>query len=123
MLLTGKSADLYKKMIAELKESALKNSFELNPTELTIDFEIAVIGAFRFHFPRIKINGCFFHLGQNFFRKVVEIGLKTHYNEDESLRKFVKKVICLALLPKDKVQDAFIELCEFHKPEYEQIPF
>jgi hypothetical protein len=29
---------------------------ELKPSELTIDFEIAVMGAFRYHFPRIEIN-------------------------------------------------------------------
>ena len=55
------------------------------------------------------------------FRKIAEIGLKKQYQEDENLKKFVKKIISLALVPIDKVQDVFVELCEFEKPEYEQI--
>jgi ferredoxin len=53
------SEELYKKMIAKLKEGALNNSTELNPQELTIDFEHAVMNAFNYHFPRIKISTCF----------------------------------------------------------------
>jgi hypothetical protein len=30
-------------------------------------------------------------------------------------------VICLALLPKEKVEDAFIALCEYHRAENEEI--
>jgi len=59
-LLTGKSEDLYKKLLSELKDGALRNSLELKPTQLTIDFELAVTGAFQYHFPSIEITGCFF---------------------------------------------------------------
>ena len=120
-LLTGKSEDIYKKLVSELKDGALKNSFELKPTQLTIDFEQAVIGAFKYHFPRIEVSGCFFHFGQSLFRKVVEIGLKVQYQEDENLKKYVKKIISLALVPRDKVQDIFVELCEIEKPEFDSI--
>ena len=75
-LLTGKSEDVYKKLLLELKDGALKNSFELKPTQLTFEFEQAVIGAFKYHFPRTEVSGCFFHFGQSIYRKVVEIGLK-----------------------------------------------
>ena len=108
-LLTGKSEDLYKKLLSELKDGALRNSLELKPTQLTIDFELAVMGAFQYHFPRIEISGCFFHFGQSLYRKIVnfiliiyiflfwyflkvDIGLKTQYQEDENLRKYVKKI-------------------------------
>jgi hypothetical protein len=60
-------------------------------------------------------------IGQSLFRKIAEIGLKKQYQEDEYLKKFVKKIISLALVPIDKVQDVFVELCEFEKPDYEQI--
>jgi hypothetical protein len=70
-LLTGKSEDLYKKLLSELKDGALRNSLELKPTQLTIDFELAVMGAFQYHFPRIEISGCFFHFGQSLYRKIV----------------------------------------------------
>ena len=120
-LLTGKSEGIYKNLISELKDGALRNSFELKPAILKIDFELAVIGAFKYHFPTIEVSGCFFHFGQSLFRKIVEIGLKKQYQEDDDLKKFVKKIISLALVPKDHVQDVFVELCEFEKPQYDQI--
>jgi hypothetical protein len=55
------------------------------------------------------------------YRKIVEIGLKKQYSEDENLKSFVKKIICLALVPIDKVDEAFCDLCEFEVPEYEQM--
>ena len=57
--------------------------------------EHAVMNAFKYHFPRIQISTCFFHFGQNIFRKIVEIGLKKQYSEDENLRSFVKKLFVL----------------------------
>ena len=108
-------------MIAKLKEGALNNSTELNPQELTIDFEHAVMNAFNYHFPRIKISICFFHFGQNIYSKFVEFGLKKQYSEDENLKSFFKKIICLALLPIHKVDEAFCDLCEFEVSEYEQM--
>ena len=38
-------------------------------------------------------------------------------NNDSSLRKWVKKVICLALVPVEKVEDVFEQLC-IEKPDY-----
>jgi hypothetical protein len=99
----------------------LNSSIELNPQELTIDFEQAVMNAFKYHFPRIQISACFFHFGQNIYRKIVEIGLKVQYSEDENLKSFVKKIIYLALLPIDKVDESFCDLCEFEVPEYEEM--
>ena len=56
ILLTGKSEALYRKMLKELKEGGLNNSMDLQPNELTIDFELAVMNAFKYHFPRITIG-------------------------------------------------------------------
>jgi hypothetical protein len=38
IFLTGKCEELYKIMIAKLKEGAFNNAIELNPQELTINF-------------------------------------------------------------------------------------
>ena len=113
--------NIYKKLLAELKDGASRNSFELKPAQLTIDFEQAVIGAFKYHFPRTEVSGYFFHFGQSLYWKVVEIGLKVQYQEDENLKKYVKKFISLALVPMDKVQDVFVELCESERPDYDSI--
>ena len=65
----------------------------------------------------MKYLAVFFHFGQSLYRKVVEIGLKVQYQEDENLKKYVKKIISLALVPTDKVQDVFVELCELERPD------
>ena len=69
----------------------------------------------------VFFRGCFFHLGQNLYRKICELGLKKQYDDDETLRNFVKKIICLSLVPKDKVAEVFCDLCEFETPAYEEI--
>ena len=126
ILLTGKSELLYKKMLRELKDAALNIGLELKPQELVIDFEKAVMNAFKFHWPNIRIIGCFFHLASNFYKKVCNVGLKTQYDEDEKIKTWVKKVTCLALVPIDKVEELFEELCIqksywFDTPEYAKI--
>ena len=71
--------------------------------------------AFIFHFPRIKC--CFFHLGQGFYRKLCTEGLKEQYKHDADFKMWVKKVISLALIPVEKVEDFFKQLCT-NKSDY-----
>jgi hypothetical protein len=75
-LLTNKTIPTNRCLISELKDGAAKIKLILNPKIVMIDFEQAVINAFLYHFPSITIKLCFFHCGQNLFKKIVEIGLK-----------------------------------------------
>jgi hypothetical protein len=50
------------------------------------------------------VQGCFFHFGQCLFKQIKdEAKLKTEYSQDPILRKWFKKVVSLALIPKNKV--------------------
>ena len=84
------------------------------------DFELAAVNAFKYHFPGLKFKCCFFHLGQNFYKKIVNLGLKEQYQNDESLRIWVRMIIALAFLPVDKVVDVFVDLC-CEKPDYAEV--
>lgn len=42
----------------------------LNPTRVSVDFELAIHNAFREVFPGISIDGCFFHLVENLKRVI-----------------------------------------------------
>ena len=53
-----------------------------------------------------------FHLAQSFYRKLVECGFKTLYDENKQLNIWFKKVIGLSLIPPSKVTDVFVELLE-----------
>ena len=59
------------------------------PEFVSLDFEMEAIQAFLFCFHTLKIIGCWFHFGQCLFRKIVEIGLKTQYGDDEDLKKYI----------------------------------
>ena len=56
------------------------------------------------------IIGCWFHFGQCLFRKLVEIGLKSIYSQDTELKKTFKNCVALALMPKNKVCDIFLDM-------------
>jgi hypothetical protein len=109
-LLTGKDENHYKSLIFQLKEAALNVGLELKPTYLMIDFEKSTMNAFKYHFPAIIIICCFFHLSQNFFKKLVECGFKSQYSTNNDLKTWFKKIIALSLVPPEKVVDIFEEL-------------
>jgi len=47
-----------------------------------------------------------FHYGQSLFRKFTDLGLKTSFQNDESLRIWFRSFAALALLPQEDVHDA-----------------
>ena len=46
------------------------------PNKILLDFEFVPINAFQKHHPASMLLGCYFHLFQNFVRKIGELGLK-----------------------------------------------
>ena len=50
-------------------------------------------------FPTATVKGCFYHFAQAIWRKIQQLGLQVSYQEEESIRKFFRKVISLALVP------------------------
>ena len=81
------------------------------------DFEVAQLNAFKYHFPNVKMIGCFFHFGQCLYRKIVEVGLKSQYDCDSELRTWFKGMVCLALVPEDEVDAAYWLLVD-ESPNY-----
>ena len=95
----------------------MKIRLEMKPEIVMLDFEHEAINAFGFHFPFSLIKACFLHLGQSFYRRLCAEGLKEQYKADLELKKWIKKIICLALVPIDQVENCFMTLCE-NKPDY-----
>ena len=110
-LLSGKSEVVYKHLLSELKEAALKIKLKLEPKEVLTDFERAAMNAYTYHYPEVKIRSCYFHFGQNIFRKIVDIGLKQQYQNDKELKKWVNMIIASLILP-NLVSDQFVLLIE-----------
>ena len=66
------------------------------PTHLIVDFEKAVINAFESHFPQTQVKGCFFHLTQNVWRKIQELGLKKIDQQDPSFALQIRMIPAFA---------------------------
>ena len=66
------------------------------PTHLIVDFEIASINAFSQYFHTTKVQVCFFHLCQNVWRKVQQLGLGARYMQDPEFATKVRMLPALA---------------------------
>lgn len=113
VLTTNKNGETYKEIFAQLK----RLEPNLNPTDVTVDFELAPMNAIHTFFELAEIHGCFFHFGQNIWRKVQEVGLQCEYSKNADFALNIRLLIALAFVPVESVADAFGQLCasEFYK--------
>lgn len=119
VLLSNKRQQTYDELFKEL----LELETNINPTDVTIDFEKAAINAIKDNFPLADIHGCHFHFSQNIWRHIQSIGLQKRYNEDEDFALQLRLLIALAFVPEDDVTKAYDELIstEFYASNDDQI--
>ena len=63
--------------------------------------------AFERALPNATISGCFFHLSQNFIRKIGELGLKNLYHSNPELSLVLKLIPALACEKLENVKSSF----------------
>ena len=66
---------------------------------INVDYENAAIISLRQIFPEVTIQGCLFHYAQCINRAVQRCGLQVAYNNNEVVKRWVRKIVSLALLP------------------------
>ena len=66
------------------------------PDKVLIDFELAAMKAFEKTLPNATISGCFFHLMQNFIRRIGELGLNKLCQSDPEFSLALKLIPALA---------------------------
>ena len=54
--------------------------------------------------------GCFFHYCQAIYRQVQNLGMQQQYSTNELFRILCRKIMPLALMPRDKVTSSFDEI-------------
>ena len=108
-LLGGKMETTYRRMILELVNACRNMGLEFKPPRIIIDFEQGAFSAFKFFFKDSHILGCFFHFGQCLFRKLVELGLKKAYGEDEALQKWFNWCVSLVFIPLRHIETVFAD--------------
>ena len=69
-------------------------------------------GTIKHHFPTADIKGCVFLWSQAVLRKVAKLGLKTAYDQKQSTRIFIRKILALPFLLSDYIRPAFLQLVQ-----------
>lgn len=70
------------------------------------DFEMGLQNAVHEVFPRTDRAGCFYHLSANGRKKAVSLGLREKLQSDQAFLLESKKVLALAFVPPDHLDDA-----------------
>jgi len=95
-------------LFRELKNIAETEGFDLKPTTMMSDFELANINQAKAHFPRVRIKNCLFHFSQNIWRNCVERGLKTANADNKPIRQRIMHLFGLPFVPLvDDVEEVF----------------
>ncbi|CAF0986321.1 unnamed protein product [Brachionus calyciflorus] len=68
---------------------------------------MAFLNASSVVFDKVPLFGCYFHFKQNMWRKILELGLKPIYTENEEVRNLLKLPQALALIPANDVLHGF----------------
>ena len=85
-LLPNKTQDTYTKFFRKID-----TSIKVKPLSINVDFEKAVFNAIKEVF-NCRIQACFFHLSQSFFRRVQTQGYLNDYYSNEDFRLFFKMI-------------------------------
>ena len=107
--------------------SALNNKceelgFNLDPVTVNLDFELAVIKAIKSVFgEHVHIQGCFYHLTQNTWRKIQDLDLATTYKGEKDIKLFCGMMDALAFLPCGQVKDGMDYLQSICPEELEDL--
>lgn len=97
----------YQDVFEHLIVKADEFGYSLNPSVIICDYEQAAHSAARNIFNDVRIQGCFFHLGQSLFRKIQAEGLANRYVKEENFALNLRKLWTLAFLPSEEIKDAF----------------
>ena len=91
---------------------AIVASFAAPPRlkRVILDFEAAIWVAMETVFPNAELRGCSFHFTQAIYRKVQNLGLQSAYQGEQSVCRFVKKLIALCYIPSAHIRPLFSSL-------------
>ena len=102
--LPGKSQCIYEELFSAIANKSQELGFDLDHKIINIDFELAVINAAKAIFGEsVQIQGCFYHLTQNTWTKIQDLGLAQDYKDNDDIKLFCGMIDPLTFLPCDQV--------------------
>ncbi|CAF4171245.1 unnamed protein product [Rotaria sordida] len=109
-LLINKKAITYRHIFTELKQMATQRNKIFAPQVFMTDFETGVSPVIKSEFPSAHHYACFFHFTQAIFRQIQLRGMQCDYVSNEDFRILCRKLMALALMPRDQVFIGFEEI-------------
>lgn len=106
VLMTKKSFELYKGVLAKLKTIAPA----FKPVAGMSDFEKASRKAFLEAFPDMKLSGCQFHYAKSIYAKIQKVGLTNVYASNKDFKRWGRMLMSIPFLPEDQIEPAFQQL-------------
>ncbi|CAF1419329.1 unnamed protein product [Rotaria magnacalcarata] len=98
-LLGGKFEQIYVDLFSVIFRKMFECHLIIRLRTITIDFELGVSNVFTKYYHSVIVRGCLLNFWQSLFRKFIDLGLKTAYNNDENLRNWFRSFASLSLLP------------------------
>lgn len=109
-LLPGHSSAVYLRFLRLVREAAKERGYNFCPPNFQIDFETGMIAAIKTLFPESTVRGCFFHYTQAIWRAVKSRGLTQLYRNDKEVRKNIRRLMALALVPVEDQPELWITI-------------
>ncbi|KAK0048634.1 hypothetical protein Bpfe_021914 [Biomphalaria pfeifferi] len=72
---------------------------DLNPSSVSVDFELAANGALQSIYQLSAIYGCLFHLTKNIRKKLADENLLSLYNNDPECALAARMIVALTFIP------------------------
>jgi hypothetical protein len=91
----------------------IKSKVRMQPQNIIVDYEIAPINIISTTFFETRVNGCFFHLTQTFWRRIQKDGYSKIYKENCKFNLDIKMIIALCFVPDYCVEKDFCILLEY----------
>ncbi|CAM4847238.1 unnamed protein product, partial [Rotaria magnacalcarata] len=107
ILTSNRRHESYEAVFRCLKKMAIHMGYELKPSTIVCDFERAFINPVVKELPNTAVTGCWFHFAQSCYRNIQKLGLMNLYDNDTDSRDLLRSFMGLALLPIDRIQEAF----------------
>ena len=105
--LETKDQETYKELFTVIQRESLRRNHLFMPPVIHIDFELAVINAYR---AVVGIHCCFFHLTQNTWKHIQQLGLVVSYMNDDNFKLFCGIMDGLAFLSLQDVYQGMVFL-------------
>lgn len=91
----------------------IKSFISKDPISVNVDFEKSVFNGIKKVFVNTHIYGCYFHLTQNFWRKMTKLGMLEKYYSSSECKNGFLMLKALAYVPESDVGYVFRQLKKF----------